>query len=199
MKPALQRSYTIIAPLYDAFVAAPTRAARRRSLAQLTDVEGKTILLCGVGSGLDIPYLPTGACYFGVDITYAMLKKAQYRNKEHAISLQQGDVMQLPYHEQCFDVVIMHLILAVVPEPQRALDEAKRVLKPAGKLLVFDKFLQPRQRAPLRRLMNPIVSRIATRTDVVFEALDQQGLTILSNMPALAGGWFRHIVLEKNG
>jgi len=191
--------YTILAPFYDGIVAAPTRAARRRSLAQLGDeVQGLNILLCGIGTGLDIPYLPAGARYIGIDFTYQMLKRAQRRVKNRQdIHLHQGNVMQLPYRSQCFDIVIMHLILAVVPSPQQALDEATRVLVPNGKLLIFDKFLKPGQRAPVRRLLSPLIGKIATRTDVVFEQLACPMLTVLSDTPALAGGWFRHILLRK--
>ncbi|OQY55962.1 MAG: phosphatidylethanolamine N-methyltransferase [Candidatus Parabeggiatoa sp. nov. 2] len=195
----LRHSYSLLAPLYDGMVAAPTRAARQRSLAQLgEEVQGLNILLCGIGTGLDIPYLPTGARYTGIDLTYRMLKRAKRRITTQDVSLHQGDVMQLPYPDQCFDVVIMHLILVVVPFPQQALDEATRVLVPSGKLFIFDKFLKPGQRAPVRRMLSPLIGKIATRTDVVFEELSHPALTVLTDTPALAGGWFRQILLRKD-
>jgi ubiquinone/menaquinone biosynthesis C-methylase UbiE len=93
----------------------------------------------------------------------------------------------------------MHLILAVVPDPVAALQEAQRVLKPHGKILILDKFLHPNKRAPLRRLLNPMISRIATRTDVVFEEIlrECKELEVLENTPSMLGGWFRHITLQK--
>jgi len=195
----LRHSYSLLAPLYDGMVAAPTRAARQRSLAQLgEEVQGLNILLCGIGTGLDIPYLPTGARYTGIDLTYRMLKRAKRRITTQDVSLHQGDVMQLPYPDQCFDVVIMHFILVVVPFPQQALDEATRVLVPSGKLFIFDKFLKPGQRAPVRRMLSPLIGKIATRTDVVFEELSHPALTVLTDTPALAGGWFRQILLRKD-
>jgi phosphatidylethanolamine/phosphatidyl-N-methylethanolamine N-methyltransferase len=86
-----------------------------------------------------------------------------------------------------------------VPDPARCLAEIARVLRPGGEALVFDKFLRHGQRAPLRRLANPFVSRIATRLDVVFEPLLDAalGLKIEHDQPALAGGWFRMIRLRK--
>lgn len=194
---SLQRSYTFFTPLYDTFVEAPFRAARQRSLAQLGNVQDLKILLCGIGTGLDIPYLPNGAHYTGIDLTHAMLKRAQPRITTQDLCLHQGDVMQLPYPDECFEVVIMHLILAIVPTPQRALDEATRVLLPGGRLLILDKFLKPHQFAPIRRLLSPLLGKIATRTDVVFEELNYPTLTVISNTPALASGWLRHILLQK--
>ena len=195
----LQRSYTLWAPFYNKMVAAPTEVARQRSLAQLEQPgQAEGVLLCGIGSGLDIPYLPQGYHYVGIDITWAMLRQAQaaIHNQENII-LHQGDVMQLPYPDQCFQFVIMHLILAVVAQPQLALDEASRVLKPSGKILILDKFLQPKQWAPLRRWLSPWLGKIATRTDVVFEELSYPNLIVLNNGPALARGWFRQILLYK--
>jgi len=193
----LQKSYRILAPFYNGVVDIPTRAARQRSLSQLGDVHGMKILLCGVGTGLDIPYLPTGASYTGIDFIPQMLKRAKRRVTTQDITLHLGDVMQLPYPDQCFDVVIMHLILTVVPFPQRALDEANRVLTSHGELLIFDKFLKPGQFAPVRRLVSPLTAQFATQTNVVFEELSQPGLTVVSDTPALALGWFRLMLLRK--
>lgn len=195
----LQRSYTLLSPFYNKMVAAPTRLARQRSLAQLEQPkQAERVLLCGIGSGLDIPYFPTGYNYVGIDITWAMLRQAQSTiNNQDNIILHQGDVMQLPYPDHGFQIVIMHFILAVVPQPQQALDEANRVLKPGGKILILDKFLQPKQLAPLRRWLSPWLGKIVTRTDVVFEELSYPNLIVLNNSPALARGWFRQILLYK--
>jgi ubiquinone/menaquinone biosynthesis C-methylase UbiE len=96
---------------------------------------------------------------------------------------------------------VLHLILAVTPHPERVLAEAARVLRRGGRVLILDKFLRPDQKAPLRRLVSPLLGVLATRTDVVFESVLAQvsGLEVASDRPALAGGWFRHIELRKTG
>ena len=156
----------------------------------------------GIGSGLDIPLLPQGADYTGIDITPAMLERARQCAKRHArtIHLLPGNAMQLAFDDAEFDRVIMHLILAVVPEPERALCEAVRVLKPGGEILILDKFLRPGQKAPVRRALNLLTRNLATRTDVVFEDILAPcgGVTVQSNHPALFRGWFRHILLRKD-
>lgn len=198
---ALKHSYTILAPVYDALVSGPIDSYRIKSLSRLKDTPDKHILVNGIGSGLDIPYLPVSACYTGTDITPAMLKRAKKRAREHAvdIKLQVADSHSLPFEDNSFDAVIMHLILAVVAEPGQALQEACRVLKPGGRIYIFDKFIRSGQLAIGRRLLNIFIRHIATRTDVVFENVLQScpQLEIIHDKPALAKGWFRLIELKK--
>ena len=110
-----------------------------------------------------------------------------------------GDSMSLPFANESFDCVVLHLILAVVPESERCLAEAVRVLKPGGNILVFDKFLQRGQQAWLRRGLNFFTAKVATRMNVIFEDVLESvnGLSVVSDEPALAGGWFRLIELRK--
>lgn len=198
---SLRHTYTLWAPIYDPLVAAATRQARIQSLAQLVPGRDRDVLILGVGTGLDLPHLPSGPRYTGIDLTPAMLDRARSRAKRHHvdIELREGDVMALDLPDAAFDAVLMHLILAVVPDPLRALHEAARVLKPGGHILVLDKFLKPGQSAPLRRAVNTVLRHLATRTDVVFEELlaATPGLVVLQDQPALAGGWFRRITLQK--
>ena len=202
---ALKHSYTLLAPIYDSLVSGPLDFYREKSLSRIENTGNKQILINGIGSGLDIPYLPTNACYIGTDITPAMLQRAKKRAHKHSakssldISFQVADSQALPFEDDHFDIIIMHLILAVVPEPELALQEACRVLKPDGKIYLFDKFIRPGQLAIARRLLSIFIRHIATRTDVVFENVLRTcpQLEVISDEPALAKGWFRLIELKK--
>jgi phosphatidylethanolamine/phosphatidyl-N-methylethanolamine N-methyltransferase len=79
---SLKRSYTFIAPFYDAAIAAATRSARKHSLSHLPAQAGR-VLLAGVGTGLDLPYLPPQHHYVGLDLTHAMLRRARPRQHQH--------------------------------------------------------------------------------------------------------------------
>lgn len=198
---SLKHSYTLLAPIYDFAVSRPLNAARKNSIQKISATKNKKILINGIGTGLDIPYLPHDAEYTGTDITPAMLKIAQRRALRHSfnIDLICADSQSLPFEDAHFDIIIMHLILAVVPNPKLALQEASRVLKTGGSVYIFDKFLKPDEFAPIRQILNLISRHIATRTDVVFEQVLAQSpnLKIINNQPALANGWFRLLELKK--
>jgi len=200
---SLRHSYTLLAPVYDTIVSAPIDKWRRKSLARIDTDTHSEILITGIGSGLDIPYLSDGIRYTGTDLTPAMLERARQRagqRTELDIQLQIADSQSLPFDDASFDAVVMHLILAVVPEPERALQESSRVLRPGGKIYIFDKFLRPGQLAIMRRLLNVFIRHIATRTDVVFEDVHATcpELKLVDDQPVLANGWFRLIELSKD-
>lgn len=194
----LKHSYTLIAPFYDAAIDRATRAARKHSLSALPAAPGR-VLLAGVGTGLDLPHLPRQHHYVGVDLTEAMLRRARPRAGKADFSGVIGDAQRLPFAGASFDHAVLHLILAVVPQPADCLREVARVLRPGGTALVFDKFLRRGQPALLRRLANPLVRRVATRLDVVFEEVlaHTPALQLEHDQPALAGGWFRMIRLRR--
>ena len=198
----LKHSYSLLAPFYDLVISRATHPLRKKSFQLLDSLTSKNnkILLAGIGTGLDIPFLPAERDYFGIDLTPAMLRKAKKNARDKTVNLQVGDVMRMPYRDNSFDAVVMHLIVAVVPDPTRALLEAQRVLKENGHLIILDKFLRPGQLAPLRRLLNPLVRQIATQTNVTFEHHLQHcnKLTVISDDPVLASGWFRRIYITKS-
>lgn len=196
---SLQTSYRFIAPFYDVFLARATTGSRQRSLSRLPGQGSARVLLSGAGTGLDFPFLQPSNAYTALDLTAAMLARSQSRARHLNLEWVQGDSMALPFADEGFDYVVLHLIVAVVPHPERCLAEAARVLKPGGRILIFDKFLHPGERAWVRRSLNLVIRKLATRLDVVFEDVlaKTPELSVISDEPALAGGWFRLIELVK--
>ncbi len=196
---SLRFSYSLIAPFYDAILQRPFARVRAQSLRQLPRQGELRVLVNGIGTGLDLPHLPPGHRYTGLDLTAAMLDRARPRTSSLRVDLVQGNSLALPFADGSFDHAVLHLILAVVPDSVACLRETARVVKPGGSVLVVDKFLRPGECAPLRRLLNPLARRIATRMDVVFEEVAAQvpSLTIEADTPLLARGWFRSIRLVK--
>ncbi len=195
---SLRSSYTLLAPVYDWLIGPALARVRAQSLSRLPQA-GAHILINGAGTGLDLPLLPATHCYTALDLTRAMINKAQPRRGRLDLQWVQGDSQRLPFRNDSFDHVLLHLILAIVPDSHAALRETARVLRTGGRVFVLDKFLRRGELAPMRRLFNPLMRRIATKTDVVFEDVlaGSTELRLIDDQPAMAGGWFRMITLEK--
>lgn len=100
------------------------------------------VLDCGVGCGsLSIALssvLPDLAAFFGIDVSGEMLATAEVSMRQAGLSpqLKQANILSIPYANQSFDFVMAAHVLEHLPEPQRALNEMIRVLKPGGMLFV---------------------------------------------------------------
>ncbi len=102
---------------------------------------GRRAVDIGTGTGQFAVYLARlGFRVTGIDISEGMIRKA----REHAqhlnleIDFQRNDADSLPFENNSFDVVASRNLLWTLPDPERAIEEWRRVLKPAGALVVSD-------------------------------------------------------------
>ena len=100
-------------------------------------VAEKTVLDAGCGIGYGTRLLAQGGAQrvTGVDIAADALREAEAQPLETAEYVE-GDIQQLPFHDDSFDVVVCFEAIEHVPRPEEALDELARVLRPGGRLLV---------------------------------------------------------------
>lgn len=188
--------YTFWAPFYDAMIRVFARK-RKHSLRLLDPRPGERILIVGAGTGADLPYIPPGCVVLATDLTPAMLEAARPRARA-GIHLALMDGQQLAVPPASFDAVVLHLILAVIPDPIRCLREAARALRPGGRMVVFDKFVRG-GRVPLAvRIVNPVARLLFTDMTRDFEEILERSrlpLVVTHDAPALLGGLFRHVLL----
>ena len=189
--------YTAWAPFYDAFTGAFDRH-RRHSLAQLGLSPAERVLLIGAGTGADLRYLPPGVTAVATDLTPAMLARAR-RRQAPGVHFAIMDGHRLAARSESFDAVVLHLILAVIPDPVRCLQEAARVLRPQGRIVVFDKFVRTRPSMGLR-VVNVVASVLFTEVTRRFEDILSAAnapLKVERDEPAALRGLFRYIVLRE--
>jgi ubiquinone/menaquinone biosynthesis C-methylase UbiE len=194
--------YTVWAPAYDAIArAAGFDIARRLSIDRLRLASGDRVLIIGAGTGLDLDFLPSNVHVTAIDVTPAMLKHLDRRaaSTGRSVTARIMDARQLAFPDSSFDAVVMHLILAVMPQPERGLSEAVRVLKPRGRIAVFDKFLRDEERPSLkRRLLNaiakPLFSDLNRRLGPLMAGTR---LVIENDEPVAFGGTYRVVTLMK--
>ena len=152
MTTTLER-YQRIAPLYD-LLDLPFEYARYRHIRPLL-FEGLTgrILEAGVGTGRNTPYYPRKASVVGIDLSPAMLARAERRRKEAAVpvELRQMDVTRLDFPPASFDAAVATFLFCVLANDQQvpALRELRRVVRPGGTIRLLE-YVRPR--SPLRRL-----------------------------------------------
>lgn len=74
---------------------------------------------------------------FRIDISDPMLEKARRRVEalklRHVDALEVMDAEQLRFPDAAFDVVVAQYVVTAIPNPERALDEFARVVRPGGK------------------------------------------------------------------
>ena len=153
--------YSLYAPFYDVFVRRLARG-RRRAI-ELLDVQpGERVLIVGCGTGLDLELLPKGCAITAIDLTPAMVEKTRARASALGLTIDARamDAAKLDFADASFDCVLLHLILAVVPDPHATAREASRVLRRGGRVSIFDKFADRASIA--RRALNVVTNLVAT-------------------------------------
>ena len=193
------RLYDIWAPVYDAFFGRVLSQGRRRALSLLSLRPGERLFIPGVGTGLDLPGVPAGVETFAIDTSPGMLTRARGRAGANT-RIELMDAQRLTLSDACFDAVLCNLILSVVPDGKAAMREIWRILRPGGRVAIFDKFVRPgipvgRRRQLIGRVARVLGTDINRRLDDILA--DLPGLEIVSNEPSFLRGQYRVVLLRK--
>ena len=121
---------------YDRFMR-KDRAAYDEMYALLRPVvKDKTVLELATGTGLIAKNIVNAAAHIeATDASPEMIAEAKLDNRSAKLHFSVQDMFRLPYVEESFDVVIVSNALHIVPQPEKALQEIKRVLKDDGVLI----------------------------------------------------------------
>ena len=99
-------------------------------------VKARTVLELAAGTGLIAKNIVRSASHIEVtDASEEMIAEAKRNNRSAKLHFSVRDMFCLPYADKSFDVVIVSNALHVVPQPEKALAEIRRVLKDDGVLI----------------------------------------------------------------
>lgn len=114
---------------------------------QLQAVDAKRVLEVGSGKGFNSEFLAQrhpDVEFVGLDLTPLNVKLAQQKAKSlRNLAFQRGDFNQIPFPDQQFDLVFGVECLCYSLDNHQTLAELYRVLKPGGRLVVFDAYRNP--------------------------------------------------------
>ena len=128
----------VMAWLYDPFVwLGEIAGMRRRRGVLLAEAHGRVVEI-GAGTGLNIAHYPDAVCELSLtEPEPAMRRKLARRLERHGRAARILDVPaeRFPFADGSVDTVVSTLVLCTVDDPERALREIARVLRPDGQLL----------------------------------------------------------------
>lgn len=138
MKSLLKAAYWLWSHCYDTAIDALFGFDRKAAIDALEIRKGDKILELGVGTGLNIPFYPSGCTVTGVDLSRQMIAKAERKQRKAQVRLVEADAEDLPFRSNSFDCGLATFLFRVTPDPIKALWEATRVIRPQGRLVIAD-------------------------------------------------------------
>ncbi|MFC5066523.1 class I SAM-dependent methyltransferase [Flaviflagellibacter deserti] len=201
-----QRVYEKWAPIYDAvYNRFLTDAHSKTSTAAAAC--GRDILEVGVGTGLMLRYYPSDRNVIGVDLSVHMLEKAVEKVRDlglgHVKLLASMDACRLGFRDESFDAVAVPFVITLVPNPESALDEMRRVLRPGGEIVVTSKLgVDKGLQAWAEERLAPLMGRIGWSSHFKVSRLEQWAarhpdMQVVEVAPVFPAGFFKLVRIRK--
>jgi ubiquinone/menaquinone biosynthesis C-methylase UbiE len=181
----------------------------RRLLLQGTRGE---VLEIGLGTGLNLPHYPRGvSCLHAVDPAPLLPDRVTRRSRAVAfpIQIKQVSAEILPFDDRTFDYVVSTWTLCTIPDPVKALQEVRRVLKPDGVFLFLEHGRSDDAKvAAWQDRLNPIQRVIGCGCNLsrkIDQIIARAGLKIMTidrfqmqSVPRLGGEMYRGTAMRPN-
>ncbi|RYG21805.1 MAG: class I SAM-dependent methyltransferase, partial [Burkholderiales bacterium] len=149
------------------------RRGRADSIRVAENIGGR-ILEVGVGTGISLPGYSRDSRLYGVDISEPMLAKARRRVRalglDNVEAIEVMDAENLQFPDASFDVIVAQYLITSVPNPEKALDEFARVVRPGGEIVIATRVgAEKGMRKTIEKTLMPVTTRLGFRTDFPWE------------------------------
>jgi phosphatidylethanolamine/phosphatidyl-N-methylethanolamine N-methyltransferase len=199
-----EKVYQIWAKFYDKIYLRLLSASQRK-VAEAASASGPRILEIGVGTGLVLRYYSTNSEVIGADLSVPMLRKAQEKVRDLSLKQVRGvvamDACKLGFPDASFDAVSVPFVITLVPDPEGALDEITRVLKPGGTIAIVSRFgAEGGVQAAFEAMIAPLMKKVGWSSSfkvsrVANWARKRGDVALLDVQPGL---YFKLVRLKKN-
>ncbi len=203
----VEKAYGRWAPIYDIVFGKVFDHGRQSTIAVANGIGGR-ILDVGVGTGLSLSDYARTTRVCGVDISEPMLRKAQGRVRALGLSnietLAVMDATTLAFKDGSFDAVVAQYVITAVPDPEGALDDFVRVLKPGGELILVNHIgAESGPRRAFELAFAPLARRLGWRPEfpwarLVDWAARHGGVSLAERRPMPPMGHFSLIRYRKS-
>ena len=202
----VERAYDRWAPIYDLVFGGVFGRGRQAAILATNSIGGR-VLEVGVGTGISLPQYAANLRIFGTDISAAMLRKARARVADLRLGNVEGlavmDAEKLEFPDHSFDVVMAQYVVTAVPNPEAALNEFARVLRPGGEIILLSRVsADAGMRRFIEQQLQPVVRRLGWRTEFAWSryaewAARTSGIELIERRPVPPLGHFSLIRFRK--
>ncbi|MGH7322505.1 MAG: class I SAM-dependent methyltransferase [Candidatus Rokuibacteriota bacterium] len=139
----VRRVYDFYSPVYDFLFKKLFEPGRIAAVRMLGSPPRGRVLEVGIGTGLNLPFYPPNIDLVGIDLSEAMLRKAQEKVdglRMERVILKVMDASALDFGDAEFDATLATYVISAVPDPVAVLREMRRVTKPGGSIVMLNHF-----------------------------------------------------------
>lgn len=194
--------YSDFAPLYDKIFGKIFYSRLERVIEDLEIPPGAKVLEVGAGTGTSFPAYPTHCDVTGIDLAPDMLSRARQKIQEKGwthLKVMKMNALDLEFPDDTFDYIMAFHVVTVVPDPIRMIEEAKRVCKPGGKIVIVNHFTSNFPLlGTLTQALDPITRWLGWRTDLKLKPFIKTTNLTVEKVYKLSKGSLYTVLLGTN-